>query len=133
MSDMTTFSWNKIQPLPALWQRLKPLARQMRSEPTPAEHRLWQRLRRRQVNGVKFRRQVPIERFIVDFCSFEIRLIIEVDGPVHDYLQEQDVIRDEYLEGVGFRCPRVRNEDVFQSLDDIIAEIRHAVAHSTPS
>lgn len=79
---LTRTDW---QPSPELWQKLKPLARQMRKEPTAAEAKLWQRLRKEQIRGVKFRRQFAIDRFITDFCSPQIRLIIEVDGPTHQY------------------------------------------------
>src|SRR5262249_52933677 len=60
-----------------LWEKLKPLAKQMRVEPTPAEGRLWEHLRNRQVNGLKFRRQHSIERFVVDFYCAEEKLIVE--------------------------------------------------------
>jgi len=70
------------QPSPALWQKLKPVARQMRKAPTAAEKALWQRIRKRQVRDVKFRRQFAIGRFITDFCSSEIRLIIHHDGSI---------------------------------------------------
>ncbi len=63
-----------------IWERLKSYAREMRHAPTSAEDKLWQRLRRKQVMGVKFRRQQPIDRFIVDFYSPTHRLVIEVDG-----------------------------------------------------
>ncbi|MCS6918857.1 MAG: rRNA maturation RNAse YbeY, partial [Fimbriimonadales bacterium] len=68
-----------------LWELLKPLARQKRREPTPAEKRLWKYLRNRQLLGFKFRRQHTIERFIVDFYCPEAKLVIEVDGEIHDY------------------------------------------------
>mgnify|MGYP001770978009 FL=1 len=71
-----------------LWEKLKPLARQMRREPTPAEDKLWQKLRHKQILGYKFRRQHTIDRFIVDFYCGEARLVVEVDGEVHDYTQE---------------------------------------------
>ena len=116
-----------FQPPPHLWERLKPLARQMRREPTPAEARLWQRLRRRQVRGVKFRRQVVLGRFIVDFCSFEVRLVVEVDGPIHEYTGEQDALRQEFLEVLGFRVLRFTNREVFDELDAVVAQIGKAV------
>lgn len=127
---MTNHPWQTIQPSPQLWRRLKPLARQMRAEPTPAEHRLWQRLRKRQVQGVKFRRQVAIERFIVDFCCFDMRLIIEVDGLIHQYSQDQDAIRQEYLESVGFCVVRFTNEEVFVNIERVIERIKHEVGLS---
>jgi hypothetical protein len=70
---------------PHLWEKLKPVARQMRQEPTQAEDLLWQSLRNHQLLGFKFRRQHSIERFIVDFYCAEAKLVIEIDGPIHDY------------------------------------------------
>ncbi|MBC8496516.1 MAG: endonuclease domain-containing protein [Anaerolineales bacterium] len=95
-----------------LWRKLKPLARQMRREPTEAENALWQRLRRKQLLGYKFRRQHAIDRFIVDFYSRGAKLIIEVDGPIHKYTKEEDAIRQEFLESLGFRVIRFNNEEM---------------------
>jgi very-short-patch-repair endonuclease len=82
---------------PELWEKLKPLARQKRKEPTHAEKLLWQHLRNRQLRGFKFRRQHSIERFIVDFYCAEGGLVLEVDGPFHDYQPEEDKIRETFL------------------------------------
>ncbi|MHC5611987.1 MAG: endonuclease domain-containing protein [Nostoc sp.] len=71
-----------------LWKKLKPLARQMRCEATPAEKLLWQKLRDKQLLGFKFRRQQTIDRFIVDFYCNEARLVVEVDGEIHAILLE---------------------------------------------
>jgi very-short-patch-repair endonuclease len=76
-----------------MWELIKPLARQMRTAQTPAEEMIWQRLRRKQIGGLRFRRQHPIDRFIVDFYCSELRLIIEVDGDIHEYTREEDAIR----------------------------------------
>src|SRR5688500_17970966 len=65
------------------WKALKPFARTMRNVPTPAEQRLWEQLRNRGT-GAKFRRQHAIEGFIVDFVCIEHKLIIELDGSIHD-------------------------------------------------
>ncbi|MBE2215020.1 MAG: DUF559 domain-containing protein [Opitutaceae bacterium] len=111
------------QPPPELWQRLKPLARQMRKEPTPAEYKLWQRLRNRQILNVKFRRQFAIDRFIVDFCSPEVRMIIEVDGPIHQYTQEEDKIRQDFLESLGFVVLRFTNLAVLNQTQAVVTEI----------
>ncbi len=86
---------------PDLWARLKPLARQMRREPTPAEERLWESLRNRGLDGYKFRRQHSIDRFVVDFYCSEASLVVEVDGPVHKYTRTDDAIRQEFLEVQG--------------------------------
>ena len=108
---------------PELWAKLKPLAREMRHEPTQAEDKLWQRIRGRQIHGAKFRRQHAIERFIVDFYCAEARLIIEVDGSIHDYTPHEDAIRQEFLEGLGFYLLRFTNADVLQSLDAVVEKI----------
>lgn len=76
-----------------LYAKLKPLGRQMRKDPTPAEDTLWQAVRKHQVAGLKFRRQHSIGQFIVDFYCSDLRLIVEVDGPVHDFTGEQDAVR----------------------------------------
>jgi very-short-patch-repair endonuclease len=115
------------EPSPELWKRLKPLARQMRHAPTAAENKLWQRLRHHQLGGVKFRRQYAIERFIVDFCSLQARLIIEVDGPTHEYTQAEDLIRQQYLEEAGFSVIRFSNLDILNSVNDVLASIAHTL------
>ncbi len=106
-----------------LWEKLKPLARQMRCEPTPAENKLWQRLRNKQLLNLKFRRQHTIDRFIVDFICNQAQLIIEVDGEIHDYTQEEDAIRQEFLESQGLRVIRFRNEEVLGNIDGVLEEI----------
>ena len=108
---------------PELWAKLKPLAREMRHEPTPAEEKLWQQLRGRRFQSIKFRRQHAIERFIVDFYCADARMIVEVDGPIHEYTPEEDAIRQEFLEALGFQVIRFTNGDVMQSLDVVLERI----------
>ncbi len=108
---------------PELWKKLKPLARQMRHEPTPAESALWERLRNRRIARAKFRRQYAIERFIVDFVCLELRLIIEVDGDIHALQTEYDAARQSFLESQGFCVLRFNNGDVLQSLDAVVTVI----------
>lgn len=86
------------------WRASKPIkqaARELRRTLTPAERRLWSALRRRQIDGLRFRRQHPIERFIVDFCCVEKRLVIEVDGEVHRFTEDYDRARQDCLEVGG--------------------------------
>lgn len=116
------------KPPPELWEKLKPIARQMRREPTPAEDHLWQQLRNRAL-GVKFRRQHPLDRFIVDFFCDEARLIIEVDGAIHQYTPEEDALRQEFLESLGFRVLRFNNEDVLNRAAEVLETIQN---HLTP-
>jgi very-short-patch-repair endonuclease len=110
-----------------LWGKLKPLAREKRHEPTQAENSLWQRLRRHQVAGFQFRRQHTIDRFIVDFYCAAAYLIIEVDGPIHDYTPEEDAVRQGYLESLGLRVIRFTNEQVIGELDGVLECIIEAL------
>ena len=75
------------------------LAREMRSGMTEAEKVLWSRLRRRQIDGLRLRKQYPFGRYIADFCCHELKLIIELDGEYHDARKEYDRNRDEFLAG----------------------------------
>ncbi len=118
---------------PALWEKLKPLARQMRHEPTRAEDALWQRLRNRQIAGHKFRRQHSIDRFIVDFYCADAQLIIEVDGAVHDFTPEEDAIRQEFLESLGLRVIRFTNDQVLDDIAAVLDAIRNALVSDEPS
>lgn len=104
----------------------------MRADPTPAENHLWQRLRRKSL-GVKFRRQQVIDRFIVDFYCAEARLIIEVDGIIHEYTQAEDAIRQAFLESLGFRVLRFTNGEVFQQTDGVLEQIGVAVLEQSVS
>ncbi len=112
---------------PHLRDNLKTAARKMRNEPTPAEDYLWQHLRNRQMTGSKFRRQQSIERFIVDFYCAEAHLIIEVDGSIHNQ-PNSDAERQSMLETLGLRVIRFSNDEVFRSLDDVLEQIRAALA-----
>jgi very-short-patch-repair endonuclease len=101
-------------------------AKRMRSDQTAAETRLWHEIRAGRLNGWKFKRQVPIGRYIVDFVCFEARLIVEVDGPVHDRPENRlhDAGRDADLRREGFRILRF-NADIApgRMLDDIAAAL----------
>ena len=106
-----------------LWEKLKPLARQMRCEPTQAEELLWQRLRNRQLANAKFRRQHVIERFIVDFYAAEAHLVVEIDGPIHEYTQEEDALRQEYLESLNLLVIRFTNDQVLYDIEAVLKSI----------
>ncbi len=116
----------KWQTTPELWHKIKPLARQKRKNPTPAEQFLWQKLRRKQL-GVKFRRQHAIDRFIVDFYSQEAQIIIEVDGEIHEYTTNEDLIRQSFLESLGLRLMRFKNEDILRNIHQVLADITQAI------
>ncbi len=111
---------------PDLWEKLKPLAREMRHRPTEAEAALWDMLRRHGINGLKFRRQHPIDRFIVDFYCPAVRLVVEVDGEIHQYTAEEDALRTEILEALGMRVLRFTNDDVLYRPDFVRTTILSA-------
>ncbi|MFN3690466.1 MAG: DUF559 domain-containing protein, partial [Fimbriimonadales bacterium] len=100
------------KPIRQIPEYLKQLCRTARSNPTPAEAFLWECLRGRRLNGLKFRRQHPIGRYIADFYCHEARLIVELEGSVHDtpHQAAYDAVRFETLESQGFRVLRIRNE-----------------------
>ena len=97
----------------------------MRKNLTPAEDLLWQRLRKKRFGGLRFRRQHPIGRFIVDFYCAEARLVIEVDGSVHRQPEhdEYDADRQEFLEQLGLKVIRFDNAQVLHQTDAVLEEI----------
>ncbi len=86
-------------------------ARSMRRAPTDAERALWRILRDRRLSMLKFRRQVAIDRYIVDFICFEHRLIVEADGSQHAE-NRRDEMRDAFLDQQGFQILRFWNHDI---------------------
>lgn len=106
-------------------------ARQLRQNQTPAEETLWQLLRNKKLNGLKFRRQHQIGSYITDFYCHEKKLIVELDGEVHNNIEQQkhDSIRDKFLTSSGFNILRFPNEKVFNSIEDVLKQI----AEYTPS
>ena len=103
---------------------LTKIAKNLRKRATQAESVLWSRLRERQIEGVKFRRQQPIGEFIVDFVSFERRLIIELDGGQHAAAFEKDHERDKKLSGEGYSVLRFWNNEVLANLEGVLEVIR---------
>src|SRR5438309_9455945 len=98
--------------------RLRGYAKEMRSETTDAEHRLWQILRAHRFVGYKFRRQVPIDYYIADFVCFAERLIVELDGGQHAE-NPHDSKRDAYLQSQGFRVVRIWNNELFTNEEGV--------------
>ena len=101
-------------------------ARELRHQDVPAGRILWQRLRNRQLDGLKFRRQVSVGPFFADFLCAELKLIIELDGASHDVRIVRDVTRTQWLETSGYRVVRFRNADVFEHTDAVLEEILRA-------
>jgi len=107
------------------------LARELRRKQTDAERMLWAKLRNMQLEGVKFRRQQSIGNYIVDFVSFEEKVIIEIDGGQHN--EERKIEKDEqrkmWLEGEGFSIIRFWNNDVLLNTEGVLMKIMEALRY----
>ena len=112
---------------PEVQRKMLEIARQFRKEPTKSEAILWQALRGKKLDGIKFRRQQPIGNFIVDFYNSVYRLVIEVDGSVHESQVELDRARQEILEQIGFNILRVGAADVEKNLPFVLEKIRSKI------
>nr|WP_281415420.1 endonuclease domain-containing protein [Pelotalea chapellei] len=100
-------------------------ARALRSTMTDAEQLLWYCLRRKQLSGFRFRRQHPVERFVLDFYCYETRLAIEIDGGQHNEpnAKYRDMARTEFLSCRGIQVLRFWNNDVFNNLEAVLQRI----------
>jgi very-short-patch-repair endonuclease len=108
-------------------------ARRLRQEMTGVEVRLWSYLRRRQLKGHRFRRQVPIGPYIADVACLAARLVIEIDGPSHDVRGDHDLQRDQWFAREGYRVLRFSADDVFWRCDWVLASIEIALGEAPPS
>lgn len=100
-------------------ETLKERRRSLRLLPTKVEYVLWQELRKQKL-GWKFRRQVSIGKFIVDFYCHELRLIIELDGPIHAYQQEYDKKREAWLVTQGYTVLRFPNDEALFTRESVL-------------
>ncbi|MHB8528923.1 MAG: endonuclease domain-containing protein [Caulobacteraceae bacterium] len=103
-------------------------ARALRADQTDAERKLWSALCNRQLEGFKFRRQLPIDRYFADFACVEAKLVVELDGSQHIDQAAYDAERTRVLEACGWRVLRFWNNDVLENVDGvgvtILAELR---------
>jgi len=102
------------------------LARALRADRTDVEARLWSRLRGSQLDGFKFRRQFPIDRYIADFACLDAKLVVELDGSQHAD-NPADAARTRVLEACGFHVIRFWNHQVNQELEGVLETIRLAL------
>jgi very-short-patch-repair endonuclease len=105
---------------------LMAFARRLRNGATPAERVLWRELRKNQIGGFRFRRQVALSGFIADFACYEARLVIEVDGATHSAAEEIecDAARDAKLKANGNIVLRFTNDEVFHNIEGVLETIR---------
>ena len=99
------------------------LSRLLRRRMTPAECVLWEAVRGNRLAGLRFRRQQIIDGFIVDFYCHAARLVVEVDGGIHEAQQGHDIARDQIIAGRALRVIRFTNDDVLNNLQDVLRQI----------
>src|SRR3569833_3432644 len=103
--------WREFRKYRKTLTELRSIARDMRREPTPAELMLWSRLRRKRLEGLKFRFQHPVGNFILDFYCPMVKLVVEVDGPIHDEQTERDAARTALIETHDYHVLRLTNDE----------------------
>ena len=106
--------------------KLYQYGRELRQESTEAEKLLWEELRNRKFNGLKFRRQRPLDKFIVDFYCNEKKIVLELDGGVHNEKinKEYDEARTAMLAGLNIIVLRFKNEEVINDMQGVLKKIR---------
>lgn len=102
-------------------------ARHLRRNESKAENMFWNEVRNRQFMGLKFKRQVPIDRFTVDFLCEDKKLIVELDDISHDQKLEQDAERTKVLQSHGYRVIRFANEEIYEDLEAVLSELRFRI------
>ena len=102
----------------------------LRKESTEAEKILWEKLRRKQVSGLKFRRQHALKYFIADFYCHKAKLVIEVDGGIHNQQQqkERDIARQNIISSWGIKVIRFTNDEVMNEIENVLEKIREATS-----
>jgi len=98
-------------------------AQHLRKNQTEAEKKLWSYISKHQINGLKFRRQHPIDIYIVDFVCIERKLVIEIDGSWHFDKQEYDLKRSYLLEWKGYKVLRFWNNEVLENIEVVLEKI----------
>ena len=99
-------------------------ARDLRKNSTDAESLLWKHIRGKQLEELRFRRQCPFEKYIVDFICFEKKIVIEIDGGQHNIDNEKDIIRDNFFISKGYKVIRFWNNEVLKNIEGVIEVIR---------
>ena len=109
--------------VPATFQK----ARQLRNKMTSAEKLLWDKLKGKQIAGVRFRRQHPINKYIVDFYCHAAKMVIELDGKIHLKSKEHDKERTEKLKELNIKIIRFSNNEVEKNIEEVLKQITTVV------
>ena len=120
-------AYNFMMPPKVSTPKMMHRAEELRRDQTDAEAKLWSRLRAHRMDGVHFRRQYAVGNYIVDFCAPRRKLIIEVDGSQHIDQREYDAERTEFLELIGYRVLRFRNNEIMNNIDAVVGMILDAL------
>jgi very-short-patch-repair endonuclease len=102
-------------------------AKALRESMTCAEKLLWEKLRNKQLDGLKFRAQHPIDIFIADFYCHQLKLVIEVDGDIHNAQKEYDLGREAEMEAYGIKTIRFTNEQIENGLESVLTRIKSEI------
>lgn len=113
---------------PYVFSKAKDLRRNM----TMSELLIWEKLKKNSL-GYRFKPQHPIERFIADFYCHQLKLVIEIDGKIHDQQKEYDLERDKTMNKLGIKTIRFTNEEIKSSLANVLEEIKRQIALLTPT
>jgi len=111
---------------------ITPIAKNLRKKLTDTERLLWTRLRARQLEGLKFRRQEPIGKYIVDFVCYEKGIVIEADGGQHSSEKGKDATRDKWLKKEGFKVLRFWNNEILTNIEGVLEVIRKECLYNPP-
>ena len=109
---------------------LKGIVKSLRKRLTDAEKVLWKHLRAKQLQGLKFRRQEPIGKYVVDFVCYQKRIVVEVDGGQHSKESSKDEERDRWFQKEGYKVLRFWNNDVLTNTDGVLEVIMKNVSPS---
>ena len=124
-NDSTFFpAWNTTNP--SIYHLLKDKRKVMRDSMTDAESVLWEHIKSKKL-GVKFRRQHVIDNYIPDFVALSCKLIIEVDGEIHNYQKEEDQQKTNTLNEIGFKVIRFTNEEVIKNINVVLEKIKYEI------
>ncbi len=105
-------------------------AKRNRANPTPAEDLLWRYISKNQINGLRFKRQHPIGQYIADFYCHSVKLVIEIDGSIHQLpeILQNDLEKEEFIKANDLKIIRFTNQEVFKNINSVIKKIRETVS-----
>ena len=115
--------------------KITEIVRELRKKSTLAEKELWQKLRAHKFMGLKFKRQEPIifeydnkkHFFVADFLCLNNKMIIEIDGKIHDYQKDHDIIREDILVNLGYKVVRYKNEEILNNLNKVLIKLKKEI------